>query len=383
MKKILFVQPKLEGVGGIEKVVPEVSSFLNDNELVVNAFVLYGEIPAEQKFWQNVSTLKEGQSRGLLHKAIKSVARIMKLRNFVSKTKSEVLIVSAQGIAVLVLLGKKLGLIKIPVIVYVHENLNVSGKMYYTLIKLLYRKADGFISVSQGIKDELESELKIEKGRSILVYNSIPPAYLTAIRNPVSGEYQEPVFVTASRLERIKGVDILVSNFIRYAKENSGTLLILGSGSLEKDLQEKVKASGLGERIVFLGAIDNVRPYLDRAVAYLSLAPSESFGLSLLEAMAREVPLVATDVPYGPREIMNVTRDKVLVYPYRNNYGYLLTSFTENGKDNFYQHFSIALNKVKNNTFSKTKMRERAQFFSVEKQATPLLALIDTLIEHE
>lgn len=378
MKNILFIQPKLEGVGGIEKVVPEVAEFLSKNDYQVSAFVLYGNVPDAQKIWSKTKSLAEGESKNIFHKIFKIIARIFSLKNFLIKNKINIIIVSAQGISIIVLLGKYLRIIKNPVVLYIHEKLTVSGKLYLFLIKRLYPKADGFISVSNGLKKELEETLSINKDISVLAYNCLPNNFGQTTEK-ITLNYPQPIFITASRLEKIKGVDILVDNFIKFAEKNQGMLLILGEGSLEADLKEKVKKVKLEQSIIFLGSVANVSSYIKKATAYISVAREESFGLSLLEALACRIPVIATDVPYGPREIMDFSSNDTTVYPALTPYGFLLKNPSQVSVDNFYQQFEKSLLAVQNINFSSADFKERISFFSTERQLDKVRDLLNKI----
>lgn len=379
MKNILFVQPKLSGIGGIEKVVPEVAEYLSKNDYQVSVFVLYGGVPDTQKFWSKSKSLAEGESKNAFHKIFKIIARIFSLKNFLIKNKIDIIIVSAQGISIIVLLGKYLRIIKNPVVLYIHEKLTVSGKLYLFLIKRLYPKADGFISVSNGLKKELEETLSINKNISVLAYNCLPNNFGQETEE-VTLNYPQPIFITASRLEKVKGVDILVDNFVKFAEKNQGTLAILGEGSMEAELKEKVVKVGLEKRIIFLGGVTTVSSYLKKATAYISIAREESFGLSLIEALSCKIPVIATDVPYGPREIMGFLIDDIAaVYPALTQYGFLLKNPSQVSADNFYQQFEKSLLEVQNINFDKLDFEERVNFFSTERQLEGVKSLLNKI----
>jgi hypothetical protein len=84
MKKILFIQPKLEGVGGIEKVIPVVAEFIAKKGYEVESLTLYGVVPNDQRFWLNKFCLDEKTSKSFFHKISKSIQRLIKLRKFIS-----------------------------------------------------------------------------------------------------------------------------------------------------------------------------------------------------------------------------------------------------------------------------------------------------------
>jgi len=87
-------------------------------------------------------------------------------------------------------------------------------------------------------------------------------------------------------------------------KFNNMLLLIAGDGPLRPDMEELTKKLGLDERVRFLGICHNVPELMNAADAFVLSSRWEGFGLVLVEAMACQLPVVATDSG-GPREILN------------------------------------------------------------------------------
>jgi len=83
-------------------------------------------------------------------------------------------------------------------------------------------------------------------------------------------------------------------------------LVVVGTGPLKDPLERAVAERGLGERVELVGAVDDVRPYLARAAAFVLPSASEGTPLSLLEAMVAGVPVVATDVG-GVADLLQMT----------------------------------------------------------------------------
>jgi glycosyltransferase involved in cell wall biosynthesis len=73
---------------------------------------------------------------------------------------------------------------------------------------------------------------------------------------------------------------------------------------LENEVTQTAQHLQLGTRFRYLGYRENVFPYLIQADAFLLTSRYEGFGIVLVEALACGVPVLATDCPYGPREIL-------------------------------------------------------------------------------
>ena len=78
----------------------------------------------------------------------------------------------------------------------------------------------------------------------------------------------------------------------------------MGRGRGLPELEKLAGELDIGDRVQFLGFIDNPFPYLGRADLFVQASRYEGFGMALLEALSLGVPVVATDCPHGPREIL-------------------------------------------------------------------------------
>ncbi len=159
-------------------------------------------------------------------------------------------------------------------------------------------------------------------------------------------------FVFVGRLVPYKGLDVL---FEALARVPEAELVLVGEGPLESRLAALAASRGIAGRIVFAGPMDRagVAGHLARARALLlpSVDASETFGLVQLEAMASGVPVIASDLPTGVREVGEPDRTCLLVTP--GDVGALtraMTSLQENpamagkmgaaGRRRFQNHFT-------------------------------------------
>ena len=352
MSRLLFIQPKLQGVGGIEKVIPLIIGGMAQLENVVSVAVFYGPVPLSlpgKKY-----TNQEKIELSIFSKVLKITRRFFWLYKIIKDDNPEMIIVSAHGAATMVLLLKLIRLIRVPVLIYEHQSLEVSDTGYGWLRKWLYNYANGFIAVSKGVSKELSENFS--KIPNICVYNPILP---TVIKSNVP---DKPIFVTASRLEAVKGIDILVELFISYKKlGGDGELLIYGEGALLTSLEKKVAEAKFDESIKFMGVTESLVNELSSVTAYVSCARREALGVSLIEALSVGVPLVCLDVPYGPREIMEVDPAVKLQYPFVTSVGVLLGDLNDTSA--FCESLKLIIERRADFT---EPSRSRAGYFSVE-----------------
>ncbi|MDX2933159.1 glycosyltransferase [Streptomyces ipomoeae] len=122
------------------------------------------------------------------------------------------------------------------------------------------------------------------------------------------------VIVAAGRLIPIKRYDRLVDAFAKVAVEHPGwTLRIYGRGPQKENLREQIDRLGLHDRAFLMGAVSPIETeWAKGAVAAVS-SDMESFGMTIVEAMHCGVPVVATDCPHGPGEIITHGEDGLLV----------------------------------------------------------------------
>lgn len=381
MKHILFIQPSLDSVGGIEKVVPTLALSLAEKDYLVSAYVFYGQVQETQDFWHLRTGEQEDIALGLINKVKKVARRLSSLRTFIKETEPDCVVVSAQGAIILTVLLRFFGFVKVPVVAYIHEARNDGGILYRFLTALFYPLADGLVAVSIGIKKELQSLLFVSKNKIHLVYNSLPPVDFTETKlNQIADKlvsYSRPLYVTAGRLEKTKGLDVLVESFLEYARNNKGTLLVMGTGSLLTALENKVTISKMNNRVIFLGRVSDVPLYIKNCDAYLSMARSEPFGLALIESLSAGVPVIATDVPSGPREILSPTIAPDS-YPYKAEYGILLSAPSVFKQDAESLQNGLALLQV--NLYKPDLLKRRANDFSPGVQADAFVRVLQEII---
>jgi len=114
-----------------------------------------------------------------------------------------------------------------------------------------------------------------------------------------------PLVVAAGRLCRQKGFDLLLEAFGRIAREfPAARLIILGKGEERDPLRTLADSLGISARVDFPGWFPNPHAVISRASAFVLSSRYEGFPNALLEAMACGTPVVSTDCPSGPREIL-------------------------------------------------------------------------------
>jgi glycosyltransferase involved in cell wall biosynthesis len=169
---------------------------------------------------------------------------------------------------------------------------------------------DGIVAVSEGVAADFASATGIPRRRIQVIYNPvITPALLHAASAPPTHvwfeDHSRPHVLGVGRLTRQKNFPALVDAFALMKREHpAARLVILGEGPERVTIEACIRRHGLQDSVALPGFIDN--PYACMARAAVVALSSEWEGLPtvLIESLAVGTPVVATDCPSGPREIL-------------------------------------------------------------------------------
>lgn len=176
--------------------------------------------------------------------------------------------------------------------------------------RLLYPRADAILSVSRGVAIDVARVLKIPVERIHVVYNpTITPELLQKAREPVEHPWfaanQPPTILAVGRLEYPKGFDVLIRAFAIVRQQLEARLVILGKGSQRSQLLELAKQLGVHEHIDLPGFDPNPFRYMSRAGVFVLSSRFEGLPNVLIQALACGCPVVSTNCPSGPDEILD------------------------------------------------------------------------------
>jgi len=186
--------------------------------------------------------------------------------------------------------------------------------LIYKLLPAIYRTADGICTVSEGASLDLAKFARIPVHKISTIYN---PFDLKLIENraqqPLVHPWfltgQPPVIMAIGRLNEAKDFPVLIRAFSRLRESHTARLLILGEGEMRPSLEEQVAECGLSQdELQMPGFVDNPYAYLARCALFVLSSRREGLPGSLIEAMACGTPVISTDCPSGPVEILEKGR---------------------------------------------------------------------------
>jgi GalNAc-alpha-(1->4)-GalNAc-alpha-(1->3)-diNAcBac-PP-undecaprenol alpha-1,4-N-acetyl-D-galactosaminyltransferase len=315
--RITFVSNSLS-CGGAERVVCSLSeallrrkhsiSVVTLSNLETDFFALPNEVTRVA-----LNLIADVRAPTLILRARDAARRLRSMRRTFLSTRPDVVISSLQHVNVLTLLA--LAGTPCPVVVSEHSDPTMMscGRPWDELRRITYGRTAKLVSVSRGVDQHFSW---LPQSRRIVISNPLPivnhpdnPADVPAILNE-DGNW----VMTMGRLSREKGFDVLLSAFARVAENNpSWRLMILGEGDQRPELERLTKSLGLRDRVALPGSIRNPFPVLKQAKLFVLPSRHEGFANVLIEAMACGVPVVASDCPSGPSEIVRDGKNGVLV----------------------------------------------------------------------
>ncbi len=187
-----------------------------------------------------------------------------------------------------------------------------------TLARLLYRYAEEIVTVSDGAARDIAAITRLPEARITVIRNPVirPQLFTRAAEAPThrwlsAGE--PPVILALGRLHPIKDFTKLIEAFAIVRQQRDVRLLILGDGPEMSRLRCRAQDLGVSEDVELPGFVANPYPAI-RAAALLALTSRfEALPAVLIEALAIGTPVVSTDCPSGPSEILENGRYGELV----------------------------------------------------------------------
>jgi glycosyltransferase involved in cell wall biosynthesis len=176
------------------------------------------------------------------------------------------------------------------------------------IMRSTYPYADAVVAVSGGVADDLSHTIGLTRDRIDVIHNPVlTPRLLEksweAVQHPYFGK-GAPVILGVGRLIKQKDFPTLIKAFAIVRKQQEAHLLILGEGEDRARCERLVHELGLEQEVDFAGFVSNPYSYMRKADVFVLSSRWEGFGNVLVEAMACGTPVVATDCPSGPAEIL-------------------------------------------------------------------------------
>lgn len=306
---IAIFLPTLNG-GGAERVMVTLANAVAARGFKVDLVVAaaYGPYLKDVSPAVNLIDLRAGR----VVKALLPLVRYLRRQRPVA-------MLSAIGHAnVVALLARKLALVSLRVVV--SERGFTSGEysiakgaaahLTFTLIRLLYKEADGVCAVSNAAAKDLAVFIGLPLHRVQTLYNPFDLARIAQLAaqpldHPWLANGQPPVIVAIGRMNEAKDFPVLIRAFAQLRKQRLARLIILGDGELRPELEALLSELGLcSDAVQMPGFVVNPYAWLARCSLYVLSSRREGLPGALIEAMACGTPVVSTNCLSGPDEIL-------------------------------------------------------------------------------
>ena len=266
---------------------------------------------------------------------------VTRLAAYLRQTRPRVLVSTMFHANICALLARRLACVDTRVVIRIENNMTEHIRrepaptaaigFAYHLMPYIYPRADRIIAVSQGVADDLARRCRIPVNRIDTVYSPVlTPFYYKLLQEPIDDPWfagdAPPVILSVGRLTRQKDFKTLIRAFAIVRKMREARLIIIGEGEERQPLERLAADAGVGADVRLPGFLDNPYKYMRHSAVFVISSAWEGFPNVLVEAMGTGVPVVATDCPSGPSEILKDGRYGSLV-PWENT-GKLLTRYS-------------------------------------------------------
>ena len=319
MDKLALFLPSLHG-GGAERVKVNLAQGFAERGLKVDLVLAKAEGPYLSRVSSKVRVVDLRAKRVLYS--------LPALVQYLRRERPAALLSALNHANVVAIWAKKLACVKTRLVATEHTVLSQStentsslrGRLMPLLIRLFYPWADAVVAVSRGVAEDLSSMTGLPLNKIKVIYNPvITPELFAKAEEPVDHPWfrpgEPPVILGVGRLTAAKDFPTLIRAFALVHKERPARLMILGEGEDRPELEALVRELGLEQDVALPGFVENPYKYMKRAAVFVLSSRWEGLPTVLIEALALGTPVVSTDCPSGPREILKGGECGLLVPP--------------------------------------------------------------------
>jgi glycosyltransferase involved in cell wall biosynthesis len=300
--------PSLAG-GGAERVTLNLVSEAARRQVEVDLVLSTAVGPYLPDVPDSVNLVDLGSSRVL--------ASLPALRRYLRRSQPEAMLTAISHANLAAIWARRLARVPTRLVVSEHDTLSLVTQQAKTrrdrtapyLIGKFYPSADGIIAVSSGVADDLAATTGLPRQSIDVVYNPvITPEVVSASKtetdHPWLAPGEPPVVLGIGRLTKKKDFTTLLRAFAEVRRDVPARLMILGEGPERAELEALVRTLDLESDVALPGFVDNPYAYLSQASLFVLSSRWEGLPTVLIEAMFCGIPVVSTDCPSGPDEIL-------------------------------------------------------------------------------
>ncbi len=186
-----------------------------------------------------------------------------------------------------------------------------ANRIAYRILRHLYRHADRIITLTDGARRDLAQNFSVPDSIiSVMGTNAVLPPPIVDWIAQWDGDYdrESDLIVCVGRLSAEKDQHTLLRAMALLPPNHRWRLAIIGDGPDRAVLEAFARSIGLSQRILFTGQVADPFVWMRKASVAVCSSIYEGLGNAIIEALACGTPVVCTDCPYGPREILQKGR---------------------------------------------------------------------------
>lgn len=238
-----------------------------------------------------------------------------KLALYLRKHRPDLILTAIEQMHVMVAIALRISRVPTRHIVTQHNPLSEQAKRpgrQFTSLPFLYRtivsRADAIVAVSKGVGDDLAARAPMKRDLVEVIYNgAIRASFEDELSKPISlptPATDELTVLTVGRLAVQKDYATLIRAFAIVRKTRNVRLVIIGDGPLRNELEALARELGVADQVLMPGFSKHPLSAMKAADVFVLSSRYEGLGLVLIEALACGTPVVSTDCPFGPSEIL-------------------------------------------------------------------------------
>lgn len=359
--KLTFLLPYL-GIGGVEMHFLHLSNYFSKSYKEVE--ILYQDELDDGSYkrkFNNKVMFKKINFKGF----IKSISIYS---NYLNNSKPDLIVVAMYMEALKIILARAISSHKPKIVingsVHFSSLIKFSDSMIIKsflrpMAKIFYPLADFFICQSDGMKNDIQSQISMPPQRIKTIFNAVLEDQNNFQLNdiafdPWDSSRKKPYqIIMAGRLVAQKGIAEFIDIFSILKKDENLRLLIMGEGNLKEQIEQKIEKYSLQNYIKMIPFQENFHSYLKQSDLMIVNSNYEGLNNMIIHSLACGIPIISRDCPSGPSEILQ-----------NGKFGHLVAL----GDDK--KMIELIKQEMKKSSFNSQKLIERSSAFSVSKAAS-------------
>lgn len=303
-KNAAIIIHKLYG-GGAEHAACNLSLFLQEKCNV--SLIAFDARNAAYPHTENTIDLGVPAAKNLVQRLMLLPKRVSRLKKIKQEQKIDISVALLPGPSMASALSRRKGE---KTVMSVRNYLSMQeGSKGLSALKTRFTASisDCVVAVSRMAALDLHQNFNVPEEKIRVIYNAVDPALLShdCDENAPWLQQKGPVVITMGRLHGQKAHWRLIRAMAEVIKKiPDAKLVILGDGEYKEKLQKLAADLGIEQNVFLPGYVVSPHGYVRRADLFVLSSYYEGMPNAMLEAMACGVPVVSTDCPSGPREIL-------------------------------------------------------------------------------